>query len=47
MPNTKINEAFLETQEKIKLIFDFINHNFFADELPEVLLTIEPERNVK
>ena len=44
MSNTKINTAFLETQEKIKLIFEFVNSAFFLGELPEVLLTVQPDK---
>lgn len=44
MSSTKINVAFLDTQEKIKQIFDFVNQKFFAEELPEVLLTVQPDK---
>ena len=45
MPNTKINEAFIDIQSKINLIFDFTNYKWFAYALPEVLLTVEPDKN--
>lgn len=44
MSNLKINDAFCDTQEKIKLVFEFVNSALFLGELPEVLLTIQPDK---
>lgn len=40
----KINEGFRDTIERLNSIFAFINSELFRNELPEVLITVEPDK---